>query len=85
MYFYISSQRKKDLKELDKEDIGKEDLDKEELDKEELDKEDLGNEDLGKVEDGKDFSNRPPCGWPQYFARRLPPTSIICQDAGFWC
>ena len=78
MYFYISSQRKKDLKELDKEDIGKE-----ELDKEELDKEDLGNEDLGKVEDGKDFSNRPPCGWPQYFARRLPPTSIICQDAGF--
>ena len=80
MYFYISSQRKKDLKELDKEDIGKE-----ELDKEELDKEDLGNEDLGKVEDGKDFSNRPPCGWPQYFARRLPPTSIICQDAGFWC
>ena len=80
MYFYINSQRKKDLKELDKEDIGKE-----ELDKEELDKEDLGNEDLGKVEDGKDFSNRPPCGWPQYFARRLPPTSIICQDAGFWC
>ena len=80
MYFYISSQRKKDLKELDKEDIGEE-----ELDKEELDKEDLGNEDLGKVEDGKDFSNRPPCGWPQYFARRLPPTSIICQDAGFWC
>ena len=85
MYFYISSQRKKDLKELDKEDIGKEELDKEELDKEELDKEDLGKEDLGKVEDGKDFSNRPPCGWPQYFARRLPPTSIICQDAGFWC
>ena len=75
MYFYINSQRKKDLKELDKEDIGKE----------ELDKEDLGKEDLGKVEDGKDFSNRPPCGWPQYFARRLPPTSIICQDAGFWC
>ena len=33
MYFYISSQRKKDLKELDKEDIGKEELDKEELDK----------------------------------------------------
>ena len=85
MYFYISSQRKKDLKELDKEDIGKEELDKEELDKEELDKEDLGKEDLGKVEDGKAFSNRPPCGWPQYFARRLPPTSIICQDAGFWC
>ena len=85
MYFYISSQRKKDLKELDKEDIGKEELDKEELDKEELDKEDLGKEDLGKVEDGKDFRNRPPCGWPQYFARRLPPTSIICQDAGFWC
>ena len=90
MYFYISSQRKKDLKELDKEDIGKEELDKEELDKEKLDKEeldeeDLGNEDLGKVEDGKDFRNRPPCGWPQYFARRLPPTSIICQDAGFWC
>ena len=80
MYFYISSQRKKDLKELDKEDIGKEELDKEELDKEELDK-----EDLGKVEDGKDFRNRPPCGWPQYFARRLPPTSIICEDAGFWC
>ena len=80
MYFYINSQRKKDLKELDKEDIGKEELDKEELDKEELDK-----EDLGKVEDGKDFSNRPPCGWPQYFARRLPPTSIICQDAGIWC
>ena len=85
MYFYISSQRKKDLKELDKEDIGREELDKEKLDREELDKEDLGNEDLGKVEDGKDFSNRPPCGWPQYFARRLPPTSIICQDAGFWC
>ena len=80
MYFYINSQRKKDLKELDKEDIGKEELDKEKLDKEELDK-----EDLGKVEDGKDFRNRPPCGWPQYFARRLPPTSIICQDAGFWC
>ena len=85
MYFYINSQRKKDLKELDKEDIGKEDLDKEKLDKEELDKEDLGKEDLGKVEDGKDFRNRPPCGWPQYFARRLPSTSIICQDAGFWC
>ena len=85
MYFYISSQRKKDLEELDKEDIGKEELDKEELDKEELDKEDLGKEDLGKVEDGKDFRSRPPCGWPQYFARRLPPTSIICQDAGFWC
>ena len=85
MYFYINSQRKKDLKELDKEDIGKEELDKEKLDKEELDKEDLGKEDLGKVEDGKDFRNRPPCGWPQYFARRLPPTSIICQDAGFWC
>ena len=85
MYFYINSQRKKDLKELDKEDIGKEELDKEKLDKEELDKEDLGKEDLGKVEDGKVFRNRPPCGWPQYFARRLPPTSIICQDAGFWC
>ena len=39
MYFYINSQRKKDLKELDKEDIGKEELDKEELDKEKLDKE----------------------------------------------
>ena len=39
MYFYINSQRKKDLKELDKEDIGKEELDKEDLDKEELDKE----------------------------------------------
>ena len=85
MYFYINSQRKKDLKELDKEDIGKEELDKEELDKEKLDKEELDKEDLGKVEDGKDFRNRPPCGWPQYFARRLPPTSIICQDAGFWC
>ena len=80
MYFYINSQRKKDLKELDKEDIGKE-----ELDKEELDKEDLCKKDLGKVEDGKDFRNRPHCGWPQYFARRLPSTSIICQDAGFWC
>ena len=85
MYFYINSQRKKDLKELDKEDIGKEELDKEELDKEDLGKKDLVKEDLGKVEDGKDFRNRPPCGWPQYFARRLPPTSIICQDAGFWC
>ena len=80
MYFYINSQRKKDLKELDKEDIGKEELGKEDIGKEEL-----GKEDLGKVEDGKVFRSRPPCGWPQYFARRLPSTSIICQDDGFWC